>query len=416
MFLLHDYARRALCRFGFVLLCLVPTATVLAWSLGRHLPSHVEAACREVSVWTRCPAEISKVTHPRPGVTILHELALKDAATGETILRLDQLKLDDRGGSLRMLATRPRVSLAGLPRLWGALAGHMDGWSGERPLEFFAGTLDLESSRNSYAFQDVQARLHFADAGPEFEAQLRQAGRENVEPAEMHVAWDREIQSLRYDLATGRTRFPCTMASTLMPELSVLGPEATFQGSVSMHRTQQGWEGLIGPAQVSDFELEPLARDYSGRRLTGRARLDVKVLRVTQSAIAAVDGELRCGPGEINAAVIYSFGDALGVAHGLPPERRTFTDTYLYGELAIGFSINSEGLLLRGKCAGADGIVMTDHHGTPTVLEPPGRRSIDGLIRALTPAGAGYVPATRQSEWLLKRLPVAEHVPTAASP
>jgi hypothetical protein len=412
MFLLHDHSRRALCRFGFVLLCLVPTATVLAWGLGHHLPSHIEAACREVTAWTRCPAEIGNVTHPRPGVTILHELILKDVATTEAILRLDQLKIEDRGGSLRIVATRPRVSIAGLPRLWQALAGHMDAWSGEQPLEFFAGTLDLESAGNTFAFQDVQARLHAADAGPALDAQLRHAGMEAIDPAELHLMWNRGDQSLRYDLATGPTPFPCGMASALAPELAVLGPGATFQGRLSVQRTRQGWQGLIGPAQIVDIELEPLVRDYSGRRLTGRARLDLELLRVAQSAIATVDGELRSGPGGIDATVIYSLGDALGVMHVLPSDRRALTDTYLYGELAVGFSINSQGVLLSGKCTGADGMLLTDHHGNPIAREPAGRCSVDALVRALTPASAGYVPATRQAERLLKRLPLSEDVPT----
>jgi hypothetical protein len=408
MFPLHDHSRRALCRLGFVLLCLVPTASVLAWGIAHHLPSHVEPACREVTAWTRCPVEMDSVTHPRPGVTVLHGLALKDIATGETIARLDQLKIEDRNTSVRLVATGSHLSTAGLPRLWEALAAQIEGWNQSSPVEFSAATVELDSSRGSLTFQDVHARLHSPDASPQFDLQLRQAGMEDREPAELHVVCDRETRRWGYELATGPAAFPCVMVATLLPQLDSLGPHATFQGRLSMQRTAQGSRGLIGPAQFAKLELGPLVEQYSARQLTGQAQLDLHALRIADSAIATADGEIRAGPGRIGADVIYALGDALEVEHGLPSNPRVSGAIYVYGELALGFSISSEGVLLSGKCAGTDGMLLTDHRGNPNAREPATRQSIDALIRALTPPVVGYVPATRQAEKLLQLLPVSQ--------
>jgi hypothetical protein len=149
-----------------------------------------------------------------------------------------------------------------------------------------------------------------------------------------------------------------------------------------------------------------LAKSYTGRRLTGSGSLSLELLRFDRGAITAAIGELHSGPGEIDAALLYSFQDALGATTTLPAERRDLLCPY--GELAVGFSIAPEGVLLRGKCERLDGWMLTDQQGNPGAREPSGRQPIDALVRALAPATVGYVPATRQSEWLLKRLPVRE--------
>jgi hypothetical protein len=240
MFFLHDHTRRALCRLGFLGLCLAPTVSVLAWGVRHHLPSHLAAVSREVSILTDCSAEVGRVTHPRPGVTILHAVTLSDPSTGDVIARVDQLMIDERGDVLRIKATRPTASADGLPRLWNALSRYIERWEGEQPLEFAAGTVELASSYKQHEFQDLQARLQISSAGPQFDAQFRHVGGELAEPAEIHITDDRPKNSRTFDLATGSQPFPCLIASVLLPELAALGSEAAFQGRVSAEATRGG--------------------------------------------------------------------------------------------------------------------------------------------------------------------------------
>jgi hypothetical protein len=380
----------------------------LAWGVRQRLPSHVAEVRDGIAALTGCSAQIAKVTHPRPGVTILHEVELQDPATDEAILRAERLLIDDRGVDRRLVLTRPWIASAGMHRLWQALSPTIDGWRGEAVTELFADTLDLEFGVHTLSLQDLQARLHTADEGPQFEAQFIQAGGEGLEPAEIRVTRDLQNQSVRYEFSTGQTPFPCQAVGNLAPALASLGPEATFQGRVAVTAKSHDWTAsLIGPAAIAGLDLESLTRDYCGRRLTGPARLDLKLLNLGNGAITSVDGDLHSGPGEIDAALLYSFGDALGVAHGLPPNRAEGHGVGAYQELGVGFSINRDGALIRGTCGASSGSLLMIQ-GQPFAQEPAGRCSIDALVRALTPASVGYVPATRQAERLLQRLPLTD--------
>ena len=78
-----------------------------------------------------------------------------------------------------------------------------------------------------------------------------------------------------------------------------------------------------------------------------------------------------------------------------------------YKDLQLGFEINTSGLTLLGHCENVEpGTIMTDTHGS--LLRQPQRQPIPvvRLIRALVPNQDVLVPATQQTESLLRVLPL----------
>ena len=70
-----------------------------------------------------------------------------------------------------------------------------------------------------------------------------------------------------------------------------------------------------------------------------------------------------------------------------------------------------DGLRLQGRCASPQyGTILTDRRGA-VLVEPKLRcQPVLGLIRALVPQSELQVPATRQTDWLIRHLPVPQIV------
>ena len=123
MFRLHDTTRRRICLACFLGLCVVPTAIVLAWCAGRHLPGHVETEARKLSRAMGLSVSLESLDHLRPGTVLYGGLELTDPETGQTVLRCRVLEaawkeIADQEGqarsSLMLIASQPEIEAASL--------------------------------------------------------------------------------------------------------------------------------------------------------------------------------------------------------------------------------------------------------------------------------------------------------------
>ena len=116
------------------------------------------------------------------------------------------------------------------------------------------------------------------------------------------------------------------------------------------------------------------------------------------------------GPGRIDRSLLAAAVDRLGLtpAAGPLPDG----DLVEYQQLAFSATLDAEGLTLHGRCDGAGrGALLSD--GRHRLLGESQQQPTPAvaLVRTLVPQNAVQVPASRQTDWLLRHLPVPEVMP-----
>jgi hypothetical protein len=95
-------------------------------------------------------------------------------------------------------------------------------------------------------------------------------------------------------------------------------------------------------------------------------------------------------------------GGSLGAQDDLVP----------YEELMLAVLMDSGGLRLQGRClVGGPGTILADRRGR-LLGEPAAQpQPVVALLQTLVPLSEVQVPATRQTDWLMRHLPVPQVVP-----
>ena len=122
------------------------------------------------------------------------------------------------------------------------------------------------------------------------------------------------------------------------------------------------------------------------------------------------EGILSAGPGTIDRTLI----DAATKHLGLVPtaEEPPATERVPYEQLAMSLVLDANGLKLQGRCThGGPGTVLANADGRLLGEPAPEPRPVVALVQTLVPQNAVQVPATRQTDWLLRHLPVPDVVP-----
>jgi hypothetical protein len=128
---------------------------------------------------------------------------------------------------------------------------------------------------------------------------------------------------------------------------------------------------------------------------------------------------LAAGPGVISRSLVDAAARHLGLDRAAVLDS---TDPLLpFDRLALSYQLDASGLRLRGECPpSGSGAVLVGRYDLllrePMVQPVP----IAALLHALVPGAEVQVPATSQTDWLLRRLPVpqapAPRVAEAPSP
>ncbi|HWC88992.1 MAG TPA: hypothetical protein VG433_05045, partial [Pirellulales bacterium] len=109
MFKLHETTRKRVYRALFFALALVPTAAVLAWGIARHLPGRAQQLADELSAQLSLDVQLSDVSHPRPGVLLLTDLAVADPETGLPLVKCGSLEVEYSAEQITVAASLVEV-------------------------------------------------------------------------------------------------------------------------------------------------------------------------------------------------------------------------------------------------------------------------------------------------------------------
>ena len=191
-----------------------------------------------------------------------------------------------------------------------------------------------------------------------------------------------------------------------------LGPHCRFRGALRATETAAGWEGEVA-GRLQSVELDDLVSGQFPHRLSGHAELIVERLRFRSGRIDQATGVLSAGPGLAGRSLFKSASDGLGLVPA--GEIKTLGQLVPYEQLALAFSFDEHGLAIRGQCGEpAPGGILCDRTGA-LMLEPErASQPIINLVRTLVPSNDTQVPITRESDTLLRLLPLPEARPLAA--
>jgi hypothetical protein len=419
MFQLHDRTRRRVCITGFLALGVTPTLLAALWCLTRHAPGRVDAEAQQLGRQLGLDVKLGGLKYLRPDVMLYEQLELSDPETGKSVFRcrlleVAQTKESGQQGQpvLLLTASQPEVDAAAVDRVWQCLQRTLKSRHGqsESDLQLAAAEVTLRAANGSQTLTEVGGTIESLPGGARAQLRFRLAGVDSPEPTRISIVRNRQLSPPAggFELDTGGGELPCNVLAIGLSELKPLGPRCRFRGCIWANETPNGWEGEV-TGQLADVDFGSLVTDHFPHRLAGAGTVTVQSARFRGGRLEEGSAIVTAGPGAIDRSLIAAAVDRLGLAAG--PERLPAVESVPYEQLAFAATLDAHGLRLRGCCAAAEpGTILSD--GRNRLLGEPIRQPAPAvaLVQTLVPESAVQVPASRQTDWLLRHLPVPDVV------
>lgn len=426
---MHDRTRRHLCQSAFVALCILPALVILFWSAWRGGKGYQRACAAELSHSLGLHVACSGLSYPRPGIALYQGVELSDPETAAPLARMRFL---EGGGSATSawVASQAELDALQLRAIWQLIDRRLreisDSGSTTR-LSASEATLHWPTGSQTLTELHAQLSLPGPTGGPRIAAiSFRVAGMDMPEPVRIRITREREAgggdhaasggaMKTTLELDTAGAALSCAMLSAPLGIANHLGPQATFRGSLWATETSDGWDGELS-GQFSNIDLQSLVTEQFPHRLSGTADLTVRTARFRRGRLEAAEGTFAAGPGGVSQSLVSAAIEHLHLAPG--PANKHADDMFRqYEQLSLAFVVNSAGLTLHGQCSGAPGVVMRMGDGTVLAESAGPSGPLVALVRTLVPQSEVQVPATRESDWLIQRLPIPQVIlPDGQSP
>jgi len=423
MLQLHDKTRCRVCIAGFFILGVLPAFFVGGWCLARHLPGGKQAEADRLGRQLGMTVKLDGWEHLRPGVVLYKGLELADPETDQTILRCRLLEVnrrwsdEQRQPTLTLIASQPELPSAAIGKAWCWLQRLLENQLGrlDSDLQFSATELTLRADNHSQTLTDVAAALENLPGGTHAQIRFRLIGAKTPEPARIRIVRNRQVSppTSGFELYTGGGELPCSVLAMGLSELKPLGPQCRFRGYIWASETPDGWEGEV-TGQLVELDFGRLITGHFPHHLSGIGEATIQRARFRHGRLEEGSGILAVGPGTIDRSLVAAAVDRLGLVAdaNLPSSSREKGLRVAYQELALSVTLDTRGLRLRGRCNVAEpGTILSN--GQNRLLGEPLQesQSVSALVRTLVPQSAVQVPASRQTDWLLRHLPVPKVMP-----
>ena len=363
--------------------------------------------------------KLDAVRHLRPGVVLYDGIELADPETGQTILRSRCLEVawrrqKDGQGQLRptlcVIASQPEVETAAVGVAWRCVQRLLENSPGrlEANVQISADAITLLAGDRSQTMTEVAALLESTSGRSSAQIDFRLVGADTPEPACIRIVRNREASppASRFELSTGDGELPCSVLALAIDELKPLGPRCRFHGQVWASETPDGWEGEVA-GQLADLDFGSLITDHFPHRLSGIGRATITSARFRRGRLEECCGVLAAEHGTIGRSLLAAAVDRLGLVAGLEPLPPG--DRIAYRELAMSIVFDANGLRLRGLCGTAEpGTILSDGRNRLLGESSRGSQPMAALVQTLVPQSVVQVPASRQTDWLLRHLPVPD--------
>lgn len=415
---MHDRTRRMLCRIGFIAFCVVPTVGVFAWSNSQTTDGHSVSLAGDLSRALGLKVSLAGVAYPRPGASLYEGLVLADPETAKPLARMRFVEVAGGEGLATLVASQPEVDALQLDRFARLVVDRLRNSAQPQPtLRIAASDVTLDWPDGSQTLTDLLGQI---DGKPGEDGQrsatisFKLAGSHSTEP--IRLRYSRRLKesqpTARIELNTGGAAVPCSLLTIPAGMANHLGPRACFRGSLWALETADGWEGECS-GELTGVDLQSAIAEQFPQHLTGDARITIQLARFRRGRLEEARGSITAGPGVIGQSLLSSA--AMNLKFTGSAASNSNASLIPYRSLTLAFEIDSSGISVHGAADRQGAIVETVD--TVLLAESIAPASpVVALLRTLLPQSELQVPAARQAEWLIRRLPVPQAVSPPGEP
>ncbi|MEW4452744.1 hypothetical protein AB1L30_08715 [Bremerella sp. JC817] len=394
---MHESTRRLLCRFAFLLGCVLPTICTLSWIMYRQSAWSVDSVEARLTDLIGLKCQITKYYNPKPSKWVFEDVRLERAGTDAVTIPVLKAELVD--DTWQLSADEAEVDFTSRVRLWETLQeGILLDRSGGHSLRLCVGTIRFrDSSLPTFHQLDVKHHPHAQPAltssmlvGNEIDAPPLVANLDTSHPQHWKVflatTFEKPIDT-----------YPLREA---LPDLAGLGPDARFAGQITMelnHPTPH--LELAGKFEQIDLQTALASNQQLG---SGSAELHFQRVVIRDNAFIEGRGGIWSYNGWLSRSMVDRAIEHLKV-RVVPTFHQQ--DMVAYHKMAIGFELDHGRMKLTGLCS----YDMTDMPvGTmlagleqPLVLESEVERlPATNLVSVFHDNNSSTIPASQPSvDW-----------------
>jgi hypothetical protein len=428
MFVMRHSTRLLSCRAGLVLFCIVPTVLTASWIAVRSWMGYGAAGAaeweRELTLRLGLIVRIEDVSYSRPDTARLSRLALLDQATHLPVARAETIEVIAAKGNYTLRASQLVVEadqLGQWARVWNdRVVFHS--LPNSRADSLFHIRLEpcdvaLHEAGQYETLRRVAGNLSAAADERKLEVEFQLHGDTAVSTpvrlsASQRRAGGNSTAAFQFDSAAAPV--PCRLLKELWPGLTRLGSNCNFAGAVQMVREDKlfctEWSGTFAPV-----DLDCLVSERFAHQLSGQAQLQVHRGIVKGEQLVELHGRLLAQNGAISLSLVASAQEHLGLTGIADSTNRPAAAAIPFRQLAIGFHLDGNKIALSGSADPTQpGALLANSAGHILTAPPEHAIPAVNLVRTLLPDSRFQVPATRQTDDLIRLLPLPDVGPAAA--
>jgi hypothetical protein len=413
---MHQRARILLCRMGFVLLCVLPTTVVAGWIVSRGAGGYSAAQKaewqRELTSRLGLAVEIGEVSYPSPRVAHLRAVKLLAPETRKAVAEAALIEVAQAAEGWTVDAVGLSIEANELAALSRSLEERL--LRGQTPLRvrWLRRDVLLRGGEQGQTLAQTHGSLQSTADQSSLEVYFNLPGQTaGSEPIHLHATRNRKQRepTTEWRLDTGGTALPCSLAAAAAPALAGLGKGCEFRGKLRVVQSPQNASGELA-GTLERVDLDTLVTEQFPHQLSGEATVTIDNANFQRSKLVEVRGVLQAQDGALSASLLAAAQEHLGLEAGLEFADSPPAAAIPFQNLAIGFHLSGQSLSLT------EGVLIANSNG-PVLIAPPDHASTGAnLLRTLLPDSQYQVPATRQTDTLVRLMPLPDVAPGSKSP
>jgi hypothetical protein len=406
--------RRNLCRWAFLLLCILPTICIVGAAAFTNAP-HLSTAARQrleqqLASTLGLDVRIGEFSTGEHDSVSLLDVQLLDPESQHWVLRFRSAEAFQTARGLAIKVCQPEVRAADLPRLAALLHEHLLARqkSAFDSVQLTASSLVFHQEPRGESFESLQCQLHWNPDVTEWILAISRPGAQDLEPIRLRLVRNRQLDPAAsgWELHTGNTPLPCSIATPWLSGLRHLGRDCTFRGSVWAEQGISGWSGEL-EGEFAHVDLDQLITNQFPHKLSGKSTLRIRQATMDAGYVTRATGMIQSQGGVISQSLLEAATESLGMLWHTRPRDVPLAR---YERLGLEFSMDANHLALVGQLDD-EGSVLADADGSLLSTAKTGSLSTVAILRLLVPQSQVSVPATRETARLLHALPLPKIVP-----
>ncbi len=409
---MHRRPAHFVCRVGFLLLCVLPTAAIAGWIVHRSMPGFILSAKQEweqeLSRQLGLRVTISALEYARPDTAELTNVTLVDPETGAAVASAALLEVIQSADRWKLVGSQCVVETSQLPLLQMQLEQRLlrrESAATHPPCEVWLRELTFRDAAKSLTLVDVAGEWKMNAAGPQCSLNFRLPEADPQLPRGLWLVQRNRQASpptTRWQLITGGLPLPCSFAAAAWPEVQHLGVGAQFSGELDVLQTASEFSGSAR-GTFEHLDLDALVSEQLSHRLSGLALCKIEDARFEHNRLTLVRGTLQVRDGgAISPSLLAAAAEQLQLA-GPSTEAVASGNVIPFRQLSLGFDYRPTALQLTGS---ADplrgGVLIATATGSLLQAPPQHQAPAAALFEMLIPAKDRH---TREGQFLANILP-----------